>query len=149
MNYKHGCALMDGRDKNNPQWRAHYIWLSMKARCENPKHRSYADYGARGISFDPAWTDFRIFYADMGDPPPGLTIERIDNEGNYCKENCRWATRTDQNRNKRNNRYLEFRGERRLTRDWANILGVKPRLIRVRLNRGWSVDRTLSTPVHA
>jgi hypothetical protein len=92
---------------------------------------------------------FANFLEDMGEPPAGTMLERNDNDGQYCKANCRWATRAEQNRNKRNNRYLEYAGKRMLAVDWARHLGVKPRLIRVRLNRGWSVERTLSTPVAA
>jgi hypothetical protein len=146
MNYKHGCTVIAKRDKNNPQWRAHYVWVSMRARCSNPKNRSYTDYGGRGITVDPAWADFQVFYADMGDPPDGGTLERADNDGPYSKANCRWATRAEQSRNKRNNRYLEYNGERRIVADWATHLGLPHRLLRVRLNRGWSAERTLATP---
>lgn len=149
MNYKHGCAHQAERNKNNRKWSAYYRWSSMKQRCEDPNHKSYADYGGRGITYDPAWSEFRVFFADMGPPPVGTTMERIDNDGPYCKENCRWATRKDQSRNRRMNHYLEFNGERRIIVEWAEHLGVAPRLLRVRLNRGWSVERTLSTPVQA
>lgn len=118
----------------------------MKARCDNPQNKQYGDWGGRGISYDPAWADFSVFLADMGVPPYGLTLERIDNDGPYCKANCRWATRTEQSRNRRNNRYLEFNGERLLVPDWAKKLGVSPRLLRVRINRGWSVEDVLSRP---
>lgn len=146
MNYKHGCTA-GARDKSNPKWRAHVAWLSMKSRCLNLNNKQYHDWGGRGIRFTPSWSDFSVFHADMGDPPLGSTLDRIDNNGNYCKNNCRWATRTEQGRNKRSNHYLEYKGKRRVISEWAEHLGVKSRLIRVRLNRGWSVERTLSTPV--
>jgi hypothetical protein len=85
----------------------------------------------------------------MGDPSRGDTLERVDNNGPYSKENCRWATRAEQNRNKRSNHYLEYNGARRMIVEWAEHMGVQSRLLRVRLNRGWSVERTLSTPVGA
>lgn len=148
MNYKHGCAAVAGRKSSNLQWKAHYTWLGMKARCDNPKNKQYPDWGGRGITYDPAWADFNQFLIDMGSPPTTeMTLDRIDNNGNYCKSNCRWATRTQQSQNRRNNRYLELNGERLLAPEWAKRLGVNPRLIRVRLNRGWSVERTLMTPV--
>lgn len=149
MNYKHGCTKKGERTKANPGWRTHVVWLHMKARCTKVGDKSFPDYGGRGITFDPAWVDFRNFLADMGEAPEGLMLERIDNDGPYSKANCRWATRAEQNRNRRMNRYLEFNGERRMVVEWAEHLGVKPRLLRVRLNRGWSVERTLSTPVAA
>lgn len=149
MNYKHGCTYISERNASNPRWKAHYTWLGMKSRCNNPKNKQYADWGGRGITYDPSWQDFEVFIRDMGLPSSGTTLDRKNNDGNYCKENCQWATRAVQNRNKRSNRYLEFNGERHLVVEWAEILGVKHRLLRVRLNRGWSVERTLATPVQA
>lgn len=81
--------------------RVYYVWNSMKQRCLNPNSQHYSYYGGRGISIDEKWLKFDNFYADMGDPPKGLTLDRINNDGNYCKENCRWASRSEQNKNKR------------------------------------------------
>jgi hypothetical protein len=149
MNYKHGCTVVGERNASNPKWKAYYTWAEMRNRCSNPKKKSWPDYGGRGITFDPAWEDFANFLADMGEPSPGITLERNDNDGPYCRDNCKWATRAEQNRNKRNNRYLEFGGERMVVADWAMKLGVDSRLLRVRLNRGWSVEDTLSRPSSA
>ena len=89
----------------------------MKTRCNNPKHKGYENYGGRGITYDPAWEKFSNFLADMGSKPDGLTIERVDNELDYTKSNCRWATRADQNRNKRDCKdYWARRMERALDR---------------------------------
>ena len=79
----------------------YYAWKSMKQRCSNPKSKAYKDYGGRGITYDPRWESFENFYADMGERPEGTTLDRIDVNGNYCKENCRWSAWSEQMHNKR------------------------------------------------
>lgn len=76
-------------------------WASARNRCNNPNNKDYADYGGRGIKFCEKWKDFRLFLEDMGEKPDGLTLDRIDNDGNYEPGNCRWATKSQQNSNQR------------------------------------------------
>jgi len=79
----------------------------MKDRCDNPDNKDYKNYGGRGITYDESWSDFLQFLSDMGPlPNPELTLERTDNDGNYCKTNCKWATRAEQNLNSRNTKRL-------------------------------------------
>jgi hypothetical protein len=81
--------------------RVYHVWEAMLARCFNPRNANYPDYGGRGITVCERWLKFENFYADMGDPPLGRSIHRIDNDGNYEPENCEWATQSVQNANRR------------------------------------------------
>jgi hypothetical protein len=126
----------------------HGLWMSMMARCYTTTNEAYDRYGGRGIVVDERWHDFANFFADMGHRPEGKSLDRRDNNGPYSASNCRWATPTEQGRNMRTNRMLEFRGETRCMSEWCEILSLKTSTVCRRLNHfGWSVDRALATPV--
>jgi hypothetical protein len=128
--------------------RTYRIWCNMVNRCTNPNNPSYPDYAGRGITVDPAWRNFDNFQADMGDAPDGLSLGRIDNDGPYCKSNCRWETPVQQGCNKRNNRLLSFRGVTQPLSQWARDTGINEKLLHGRLRRlGWSVEDALTTPL--
>lgn len=124
----------------------HNIWCSMVQRCTDVKHKYYSSYGGRGINVSEDWLDFKKFYADMGDKPEGLSIDRIDNNLGYSKENCRWATRKEQANNRRSSKTLEFNGETKTYAQWEDALNLRRGQVWERLDRGWSVERTLTTP---
>jgi hypothetical protein len=123
-------------------------WRSMKARCYNKNSDRYPYYGGRGIVMCDDWKkDFEIFLKDMGERPMGTSIDRIDVNGNYCPENCRWATKAEQARNTRFTRYLELNGERKCIKTWAEDLGIKIKTLENRIYLGWSDEKALLTPV--
>jgi len=101
-------------------------WQDMKARCNRPTSTGYKNYGGRGIIYCVEWELFENFYTDMGDPPSKLhSLDRIDVNGNYCKENCRWATMKEQSRNKRSNRVIEINGVKKCLSEWCEIYKIK------------------------
>lgn len=123
------------------------VWSSMIERCGNPSHPAYSQYGGRGITVCNRWlSSVERFLEDMGHPPDGLSIDRIDNDGNYEPGNCRWASRKEQSRNRRTNRIIEFRGERLCLMEWAERLGISFQTLRHRFLRGWSVEDALTMP---
>lgn len=124
------------------------VWRSMLQRCENPKDASYGNYGGRGITVCEEWHDFERFVADMGVRPKGFSIDRIDNDRGYCKENCRWASTKQQLNNRRNNRVVELEGRKQTIAEWAAEKGIDWHVLRGRIDRyGWSIEEALTTPV--
>lgn len=122
-------------------------WRHMKGRCYNPNNHKYKNYGGRGITVCERWHDFLAFYEDMGPrPSKHHSIDRIDNDGDYCPENCRWATVITQSRNKRNVTSFTYNGKTMTVPEWAEHLGVRALSIHARLNRGWSVEEALGRP---
>ena len=118
----------------------------MKRRCYDPRRRDYKYYGLRGITVCDRWKEsFLAFLEDMGFRPfPEATIERIDNDGPYCKENCCWATQEQQKQNSRNVRQLTYNGETMGIGEWARKLGIDRSTLRLRLDKGWPPDEVFS-----
>ena len=123
------------------------VWRHMLRRCYQPNHKSYRWYGARGVMVCERWKDLENFVADMGHPEEGMTLDRIDSNGNYEPKNCRWIPLAEQARNRTNNRYLEFRGQRKLISEWAREFGIKHSTLTQRLSAGLSVDSALTKPI--
>lgn len=129
-----GEARATHRGKGTP---THNSWCAMKQRCNYPGSDGYADYGARGITVCARWSEsFEAFIADMGPRPPGMTIERMNTDGNYEPGNCRWATRPEQNRNRRSNINIERGGVTKCVKDWCDELGLDVDQVYGRIRRG-------------
>lgn len=123
---------------------AYRVWKAMRARCRDPNFRNY---GERGICVAPEWEDFEVFYADMGDPPRRMSIERKDNNGPYCKANCIWATSKEQLNNQRRNRLITAFGRTQTIAQWAEETGVDWFTLRNRIDRRkWSPEEAISKP---
>lgn len=116
--------------------RLHNVWCNMKARCDNPHNPAYKNYGARGIGYCSAWSEFSAFARDVGEPPTEYhTLDRIDNEGNYEPGNTRWALRSVQARNTRQNVWVAIGGETKCLYDWCKQYGISAASVYARLRR--------------
>jgi hypothetical protein len=134
---KHGHTL----DGPTPTYQA---WQHIKARCERATAADYYLYGGRGIRVCEEWQTFQGFYADMGDKPPGMSIDRIDNEGHYEPANCRWATPQMQANNRRSNRLVSYQGQQFTLAELARFVGLKYSTLSMRLKWGWPMERAVS-----
>ena len=121
-------------------------WQAMMARCYNPKVKAFKDYGGRGIKVCDGWHLFENFLAYMGKRPDDLTLDRIDSNGDYTPCNCRWTTRTEQNRNTRRNVVVEFDGVRMTQSEFAERIGMKQATVSYRLRNGWTPEQVANTP---
>lgn len=119
---------------------AYACWNSMRHRCTSPKAQYWKLYGGRGISIDPRWSEFSEFLKDMGERPPGMTLDRINNDGNYEPGNCRWATPKTQARNTRTNRRLKIDGITAAMVEHAERLGVNYHTLVARINKTGSAN---------
>jgi hypothetical protein len=115
----------------------------MKTRCSNPNAVNYANYGGRGIRVCSEWQTFEGFFADMGESN-GLTLDRIDVNGDYEPSNCKWSTRKEQGNNKRNNNVIELNGKRMTAMQWSEQTGIGESTIRKRIRLGWPVEKVLT-----
>lgn len=118
----------------------------MRARCTNKNDASYKYYGERGITIGAEWSDSKVFFSDMSNVPAGLSLDRIVANGNYRKSNCRWTEPTQQTRNKTNTSWLTYDGETLSIKAWAERIGLTVSAVWWRINNGWSVERSLTTP---
>jgi hypothetical protein len=125
--------------------RVYRIWQNMKKRCLSTRDPSYAYYGGRGVTVCDKWMRFEGFYSDMGEPPSSNhQLDRIDNAGNYEPSNTRWVSAGQNCRNRRSNRLIEWNGEIRSVVEWSESLGIAHGVLRQRLYRGWTIERSFT-----
>lgn len=137
------CGKINGKAS-----REYQSWQDAKARCFNPKNKSFKNYGERGITVCKEWKNsFERFLNDMGKCPTGYTLERKDNDGNYTPDNCIWSSRKNQNRNKRTNRKITINGVCRNICEWNEIQGFPKGLISKRLYLGMSEEKAVLNPL--
>lgn len=141
-----GCLDRDVKTKHGKsRSRAYNSWSQMKYRCERESHVAFREYGERGITVCERWQSFENFLADMGNPPDGHSLDRIDTNGNYEPGNCRWATPKQQVENRRNTVYVQHHGKKQTLVDACKELGLNIHGVRQRLRRGLGVDIALSS----
>ncbi len=126
---------------------AYAVWRSMLARCNRPSHPAFKNYGGRGIHVCDAWMKFETFWGDLRDGyMPGLTLDRIDNNAGYCRENCRWASMTTQCRNKRSNVLIPTPLGQLTVAEASERFGVGRTTIFYRIQNHWPADKLLVEP---
>lgn len=126
----------------------YHTWDGMKQRCLNPNSDNYSYYGGRGISICKEWLTFSGFYEDMGSKPPGLTLDRIDGEGDYTVTNCRWVSRKKQSENRKVVHMITIGRTTLCQEDWAKEVGIAPMTIRRRISKGWTEAQSIFTPAY-
>lgn len=130
-------------------------WRNMKTRCYNPNFDNYSYYGGKGVKISEKWLTFENFYTDMHRSylehvkkygEKNTRLDRIDNNGDYSKDNCRWVTHAENMKNRSNNRFITFRGETKCLEDWKRQFGFKKYTLEGRLASGWPIERAFLTP---
>ena len=150
---KHECLIQRNKEKLSTHkltnTSIHRAWASMKSRCLNKNHKSYSSYGGRGINVCNRWMIFENFYQDMGErPSKNHSLDRVDNNGDYTPENCRWADRYQQQSNRRTNHYITFSGETMTIAQWSRKLQINTKTLATRiLTLKWSYEDALTTPI--
>jgi len=146
-----GCIVKKGLHKTHNLSKTSNLyntWISIKSRCFNLKNKCYYLYGGRGITMQENWVNnFKAFYLYIGEKPKGKSIDRIDVNGNYEEGNIKWSSDVEQANNRRNNKKLTFMNKILTYSEWEKQLGIHQSVIRSRILAGWSVEKTLTTPV--
>ena len=121
-------------------------WQAMHRRCTDPTHKGYKWYASRGIGVCPEWGTFERFLEDMGNKPPGTSLDRKDNNLGYCKSNCRWATKLEQANNMSSNVHYTVAGVTQTQAEWARSLGITRSALASRIKSGMSIEKACTMP---
>lgn len=143
-----GCLVYKNSIVSNLQhgyWNTaiYQAWINMKQRCINKNNPQYKNYGGRGIKVCEAWLKFENFFEDMGKQPEGMSLDRIDNDGDYCKENCRWITQGEQMRNTRRNITITIDNVTKCLKEWCKIYKIRYGKVLYRIHHGWTPREAL------
>lgn len=143
-----GCAYANrptkhGRATRSQRGGTYNSWAQMRSRCNNKNVPEFKHYGGRGIKVCDRWASFELFLADMGERPPGTSIDRLDVNGDYRQDNCRWATRREQSLNTTRSRRIAASGIEMTLSEWAEATGLTPNCIRSRIKRGWTPEQAV------
>ncbi len=142
------CSGISRRTHGRTPWDVYKIWICMRQRCLNPDHKNWKNYGGRGITVCESWAAFERFRDDMGPrPSKKYSLERINNNAGYSPENCRWATRKEQNRNTRFNRFVKIGDDVKTLAEWVEISGLNKSTLVNRLESGWEAEKVLSPQI--
>lgn len=140
-----GCYSVDRVRTHGMEGTPTYnVWGHMLSRCRNERHKQYDRYGGRGIKVCKRWHKFENFFADMGEKPPGLSLDRVDNDGDYKKSNCRWATPRQQLGNQERSLRFEWNGKMQTLSDLAREHGISRRKVYQRILKGWTLKDALT-----
>lgn len=146
--YKSKGCLRHGHAHEGRMSPVYRSWKSMMQRCNDPNSIQWADYGGRGITVCKAWFNFEAFLRDAGEPSSaGMSIDRIKNDRGYEPGNVKWSTRSEQCRNRRTNRIIEFNGQRKCLAEWSETTGIGAETLAKRIEAGWSIEEALTTKV--
>jgi len=144
------ACTVHGMARHGKQHSVYWTWHNMLQRCENPNNKRYKDYGGRGITVCDEWHDPQIFisWALASGWEKGLALDRIDNNGNYKPDNCRFVTPKENSRNKRNNHLITFDGKTQTMAQWAEEVNIPYHILKDRINKlHWPIERALTEPV--
>jgi len=141
INYSHGHS---GDDKS----KTYATWRSMNRRCNNKNQKCYKNYGGRGIKVCEKWKKFEGFLQDMGEKPNGMTLDRVDNNGDYCKENCRWITNKEQQRNTRRSILVTINNIAKPLPEWCEIYQKPYKTVWARVYKyNWTPEEALGITI--